>query len=82
MSATKLNRDGRVRQLHRWLAIVFTLTVVANFVALAQGGTPPPWITYAPLLPLAVLLLTGLYLLVLPYVRMSRRAVDGPAMED
>jgi hypothetical protein len=46
--------------------MVFTLTVVANFAALAKG-TPPSWITYSPLLPLALLLLTGLYLFALPY---------------
>ena len=28
---------------------------------------PPPWVTYSPLLPLALLLFTGLYLFVLPY---------------
>lgn len=55
-----------VRQAHRWVSIVFTLTVVANFVALAQG-VPPAWVTYAPLLPLALLLFSGLYLFVLPY---------------
>ena len=50
-----------VRQIHRWLSIIFTVTVIANFVALAQGGggMPPPWITYSPLLPLALLLFTG-----------------------
>jgi hypothetical protein len=58
-----------VRQIHRWLAIAFTVTVIANFIAMAQGdGTPPPWVTYSPLLPLALLLFTGLYLFVLPYV--------------
>ena len=31
------------------------------------GGMPPPWVTYSPLLPLALLLFTGLYLFVLPY---------------
>jgi hypothetical protein len=57
-----------VRQIHRWLSIVFTVTVIANFVAMAQGdGMPPPWVTYSPLLPLALLLFTGLYLFVLPY---------------
>jgi hypothetical protein len=55
-----------IRQTHRWLSIAFTLTVIANFVALSQGQ-PPPWVTYSPLLPLALLLLTGLYLFVLPY---------------
>ena len=57
-----------VRQTHRWLSIVFTVTVIANFIALAQGtGMPPPWVTYSPLLPLALLLFTGLYLFMLPY---------------
>lgn len=58
-----------IRRSHRWVAIVFTLTVIANFVAMALGpGAPPPWVTYAPLLPLAVLLFSGLYLFVLPYL--------------
>ncbi|CAB3790065.1 hypothetical protein [Paraburkholderia caffeinilytica] len=57
-----------IRRSHRWVAIVFTLTVIANFVAMARGnGVPPPWITYAPLLPLALLLFSGLYLFALPY---------------
>ena len=55
-----------IRQTHRWLSIVFTLTVIANFVALTQGQ-PPAWVTYSPLPPLALLLLSGLYLFVLPY---------------
>jgi len=64
----KLNWNSWVRQIHRWLSIAFTVTVIANFIALARGGgMPPPWITYAPLLPLALLLLTGLYLFVLPH---------------
>jgi hypothetical protein len=58
-----------MRQFHRWVSIVFVLTVIANFVVLAGGGgTPPPWITYAPLLPLFLLMLTGLYLFALPYL--------------
>ena len=55
-----------IRQFHRWVSMVFTLTVIANFVAMSFG-TPPAWITYSPLLPLALLLLTGLYLFALPY---------------
>jgi hypothetical protein len=68
-----LNANKWVRQIHRWLSIAFTVTVIANFVALAQGGTPPPWVTYSPLLPLGLLLLTGLYLLVLAYVTQWHR---------
>ena len=69
-----------VRQTHRWLSIAFTVTVIANFVVLARGGgTPPPWVTYSPLVPLAFLLLTGLYLFVLPYAarRRARRRPTG-----
>lgn len=60
-----------IRQIHRWLSIAFTLTVVANFVARTQGE-PAAWVTYSPLLPLALLLLTGLYLFVLPYTTKGR----------
>lgn len=60
-----------IRQTHRWTSIVFTLTVLANFAALTLGP-PPPLVTYAPLLPLAVLLLSGLYLFVLPYLARRR----------
>ena len=63
----KGNWNSSIRQLHRWLSIAFTLTVIANFVAISQG-TPPDWVTYAPLLPLALLLLSGLYLFALPYL--------------
>ena len=61
-----MNWNKWIRQTHRWLSIAFTLTVIANFVALARG-TPPAWVTYSPLLPLALLLFSGLYLFVLPY---------------
>ncbi|HVJ80010.1 MAG TPA: hypothetical protein VNC50_02975 [Planctomycetia bacterium] len=62
-----------IRQFHRWVSIAFTLTVIANFVAMARG-TPPPWVTYSPLLPLFLLLVTGLYLFALPYVARGRGA--------
>jgi hypothetical protein len=68
-----MNWNQWIRQLHRWLSILFTLTVIANFVALSQG-TPPAWITYSPLLPLALLLFSGLYLFALPYLTKARRS--------
>ena len=61
-----MNGNKWVRQTHRWLAIAFTLTVIGNFAAMAQGQ-PPAWVTYSPLLPLALLLFTGLHMFVLPY---------------
>jgi hypothetical protein len=64
-----MNWNIRIRQVHRWIAVVFTLTVIANFIALAMtgGAMPPPLVTYSPLAPLFILMLTGLYLFVLPY---------------
>ncbi|GAB2881701.1 hypothetical protein GCM10027277_58420 [Pseudoduganella ginsengisoli] len=68
-----MNRPDWIRQSHRWLSIVFTLTVVANFAARAMhGGEPSPWITYAPLPPLFLMLLSGLWLFVQPYMRKWR----------
>ena len=70
-----MNWNTRVRQAHRWLSIAFTVTVIANFVAMATGSgqMPPPWITYSPLPPLALLLFSGLYLFALPYTARRRR---------
>jgi len=62
-----LNANSWIRQIPRWVAIAFTVTVIANFIVLAKG-TPPPWVTYSPLLPLTLLLFSGLYLFALPYV--------------
>jgi len=69
-----LNPSSKIRQAHRWVSIVFTVTVIANFAAMAVG-TPPAWVTYSPLPPLAVLLFTGWYLFVLPYAAKRR---SGP----
>lgn len=69
-----------IRQIHRWLSIVFTVTVIANFVALARG-TPPAWVTYSPLFPLALLLFTGLYMFVLPYATRRRAARRVPVVD-
>ena len=71
-----MNASQWIRQIHRWVSIVFTVTVIANFVALAQSaGMPPPWITYSPLLPLALLLFSVLYLFALPYLAKRRSRI-------
>jgi hypothetical protein len=59
-----------IRQFHRWISMLFVLTVIANFVAMGMnpGQQPPAYITYAPLFPLALLTFTGLYLFALPYL--------------
>ncbi|HWD27615.1 MAG TPA: hypothetical protein VG387_10650 [Rhizomicrobium sp.] len=67
-----MNWSCWIRQTHRWLSIAFTLTVVANFVTMAFGK-PPAWIVYAPLPPLFLMLLTGLYMFALPYTATARK---------
>ena len=62
-----MNWNKWIRQTHRWLAIVFTLTVTANFIAMAKGP-PPAWIVYSPLPPLFLLMFSGLYMFFLPYM--------------
>jgi len=71
-----MNWSKWVRQSHRWVSMAFTVTVVVNIVVMSvgQGEMPPPWVTYSPLLPLALLMLTGLYLFVLPYATTWRSA--------
>ena len=68
-----MNGNSGIRQFHRWTSMVFTATVIANFAVMAWGQ-PPAWVVYSPLLPLFLLLLTGLYLFVLPYAARSRSA--------
>lgn len=55
-----MRAGGWARPVHRWTSIVFTLAVIANFVARGMGqGEPPAWITYSPLPPLFLQLFTG-----------------------
>jgi hypothetical protein len=61
-----LNWNKWVRQTHRWLSIAFTVGVIANFVAVVEKKYTF-WVGLLALLPLALLLFTGLYLFVLPY---------------
>ena len=71
-----MNWNQWIRQFHRWVSIAFTVTVIANFVTMARGQ-PPAWVTYSPLFPLALLLLSGLYLFALPYVARRRAKAQG-----
>ena len=74
-----MNLNASIRLFHRWMSIVFTLTVIATFIALAQP-TPIVWVSYLPLLPLALLAFTGLYLFGLPYVTRWRQGRAGGGM--
>ena len=66
-----MNWNKWIRQTHRWLSIAFTLVVVINGIAVAQGK----YNNRLGLTAVAVLALqffTGLYLFVLPYATRRR----------
>jgi heme A synthase len=72
-----LNWNKWVRQIHRWLSMAFTVAVIVNIVAIAQKKYTDR-LGLLAVLPLAFLLLTGLYLFVLPYATKWRslRRID------
>lgn len=57
-----------LRQAHRWLSIAFTLAVIANLVALAMRRQEA-WIGFMALVPLILLMVSGLYMFVRPYLK-------------
>ncbi len=71
-----MNWNKWIRQTHRWFSIVFTGGVIVNGIAVGLGKYTG-WIGFMALLPMALLLITGLYLFALPYSAKwrTRRAV-------
>jgi quinol-cytochrome oxidoreductase complex cytochrome b subunit len=59
-----------IRQIHRWLAVAFTVGFLINSVVIFGLGQsqPPSWVYLFALIPLFLLFGTGLYMFVLPYV--------------
>lgn len=57
---------GRIRQLHRWISMVFTLIVVGVF-AVQAFTMPPEWVYFLPLPFLFFLMLSGIYMFVRHY---------------
>ena len=60
-----------MRQVHRWLSIAFTAGVIGYMIVMSRGQ-PPAWVGLFALVPLILLLITGLYMFVLPYVAKGR----------
>ena len=74
-----MNWNKLIRQSHRWLSIIFTLLVLINIlinIVAAGQETLVLWVGLSTLLPLFLLLFTGLYLFVLPYTA-KRRSGQG-----
>ena len=69
-----MNWNKWVRQTHRWVCIAFTVAVIVNLVAVEQKKYTF-WVGLLALLPLVLLLATGLYLFALPYAAKWR---SGP----
>jgi hypothetical protein len=57
-----------IRQIHRWVSMAFTAGVIFNTIVVVRQKQPPFWVYLLALVPLGLLLLTGLYLFVLPYL--------------
>jgi hypothetical protein len=66
-----MNWNKLIRQTHRWLSIAFTLAVIANVIAMAQGQQIL-WVGLLALAPLILLLISGLYMFMLPYMTKLR----------
>jgi hypothetical protein len=64
-----------IRKFHRAVSMIFMATVVFTAVALTANSSMV-WVSYVPLLPLFVLMGTGVYMWFLPHVarRRARRA--------
>ena len=70
-----MNWNEWIRQTHRWLSIAFTVAVIINIINIValEQEKPAVWVGLLALLPLALLLFSGLYLFVLPYATKWRR---------
>ena len=74
-----MSLSSQVRQFHRWVSIAFTAGVIANTIVIMRldaGQEPQSWIYLLALVPLFLLLATGLYLFVLPYAARRRGNVS------
>jgi quinol-cytochrome oxidoreductase complex cytochrome b subunit len=79
-----MNWNIWIRQFHRWLAIAFTVGFIANLITvftLGRGEEAPFWMYLLVLIPLFLLMPTGLYMFMLPYAAKWRGARHVGAQE-
>ncbi len=63
--------SGFIRQTHRWTCIAFVAAVIVYVIVMSKGPVPP-WLNIFPAGTLILLLVTGLYMFVLPYLPRRR----------
>ncbi|PDT03406.1 hypothetical protein CO666_15275 [Rhizobium chutanense] len=61
-----MDLNNWLRQIHCGLSVAFTVVVILNIIAMVQEKSTV-WVGLLALLPLGLLLVTGLHLFVLPY---------------
>ena len=71
-------RPVGARQTHRWLSIAFTVGFLVNLAhSMTAGEDYLMWVGLLALIPLLLLMITGLYLFALPYLSKRKGQVDG-----
>ena len=76
-----MNRSLKIRKFHRSIAVIFTIIVAAIFITLGLGKGPPYWVYYVPLLPLALLWMSGAYMFLQPHAAKWRSEQQPPMKE-
>lgn len=78
-----MNWNRRIRQFHRWMSITFTVGVIANIICVlaAVREEIAIGVGFATLVPLFLLLFTGLYMFALPYFAKSPAGRQAGALD-
>ncbi len=71
-----MNRNALIRTTHRWLGMTLIALTIINVIAFSMGYAIV-WLYYLPLIPLFLLMLSGLYMFILPYVAKGRSVRSG-----
>jgi len=68
-----VNPNTLIRQTHRWLSIAFVLSVITYAIVMSKGPVPA-WLNIFPAGSLILMVATGAWLFLLPYVTKRRTA--------
>lgn len=64
--------NASIRTAHRWLSIVFTVAILINIAAQVMG-IDAVWIGLLALVPLILMMVSGLWMFAQPYLRRRAR---------